>query len=237
MNQGPEKEKDPYQRQEKRNVFHPESGLMGFLTKLGEIILLNIVWILCCLPVVTIGASTAAMYYSMVKCIRRNRSTPIKEFWSAFKRNLLSGILMTIGFGGMLFLLWYLQGLAPVVDTVDGRVLTDQGKMLTGVYIGFAIIIVAILIYLFPVLSRFSMKISGMIKLAFVMSIRFFYFTLLIMIVTAAIGVVQFFFLPITLVLIWPSLWCFATTFMIEKAMKKYMPPPEDDGEDHWYWE
>lgn len=225
------KEQDPYQAKEKGNPFRADSSLMGILTKIGEIILLNIVWILGCLPVVTIGTSCSALYYAMMKSIRRNRSYPIKEFWAAYKRNLLNGILMTLGFGLFLFMLWYLKGLAPSMDT-------DPGKMMTGIYIGLAIVVAMILIYLFPVLSRFSMKVSGMIKLAFVMSVRYFYFTILILAGTAALAFVQFYYMPITLVLIWPSLWCLLCTFMIEKALRKYMPPPDpNDGEDHWYWE
>lgn len=227
----PEKEKDPYAREGGGNIFRAEGPLMSFLTKTGQIILLNIVWVLCCLPIVTIGPATTSFYYAMMKNIRRNRSYPLTEFWASFKRTLGSGILLTIGFGAFLFALWYLNGLAPAWET-------DQGKLVTGIYVGLAIVAAMILVYLFPVLSRFSMRLSNIVKLAFVMSVRFIYFTIPILVGTAALAWLWFYYLPLPLIVVWPGLWCFACTFLIEKALRRYMPKePEDDGEDHWYYE
>ena len=223
-------ETDPYQKKSGGNVFRAEGPLMSVLTKVGQVILLNMVWLLGCLPVVTIGSSTTSFYYAMMKNIRRNRSYPVVEFWASFKRTIGNGVLLSVGFEAFLFVLWYLYGLAPS----DG---SHQSNFMKGIYIGLAIVAVMILVYLFPVMSRFTMPVSKMVKLSFVMAIRFIYFTIPIVLGTVVLGWLWFYFLPLPMILVWPGGWCFVCTFMIEKALRKYMPPEPDDGEDHWYYE
>lgn len=48
-------------------LFDYDSGFMQFITLLSRLTLLNILWTVCCIPVVTVGAATAAQYYSAQK--------------------------------------------------------------------------------------------------------------------------------------------------------------------------
>jgi len=62
--------------------------------KLFDTVALSIVYVLVCIPIVTIGPATSALYYSTVKSIRRDRSYPIKEFFKAFKRDFKQSFIV-----------------------------------------------------------------------------------------------------------------------------------------------
>ena len=64
-----------------KNVF---SDLLG---NIGQLVVVSILWAFCCFPIFTIGASSTALYYSVVKVIRRGRSNTIEAFFQAFKEN------------------------------------------------------------------------------------------------------------------------------------------------------
>ncbi len=225
-----EKERRERQKQQKHEkIFGSDSPLMYYMTKTGQIIMLNIVWLLSCLPIVTIGTATTSLYYAMMKNIRKSRSYPIKEYWSSFKRTLVPGSILTVGLAVWLFVLWYLRRIALAQGT-------QSGDLMATMYVTLMVVTGALTIYLFPVLSRFTMKLGGMVKLAFVMMIRYALFTIAILIGTALLVWLWFFYLPLPTILFWPGLWCFVCTFMIEKALRKYMPAPEENT-DAWYYE
>lgn len=54
--------------------FNPEKGIWAWLSTLVDVVGLSVLWIALCLPVVTIGPATAALYYAMVRYVRRRES-------------------------------------------------------------------------------------------------------------------------------------------------------------------
>lgn len=225
-----EKERREKQKQKKREkVFGPDSTLFFIMTKAGQVIMLNIVWLLSCLPVFTIGTATTSLYYAMMKNIRKNRSYPIVEYWASFKRTFVSGSILTVGLGIWLFLLYYLRTIAITQKT-------QAGDMMSTMYLTLMVVTAALMIYLFPVLSRFTMKLGMIVKLAFVMMVRYIGYTILILAGTALLVWLWIYYLPMPTILFIPGAWCYLCTFMIEKALRKYMPAPEENT-DAWYYE
>lgn len=229
-----------------RNFFALDGPLYNFFNKVGGIIAVSFFWLLGCIPVVTIGVSTAAAYYSMVKVVRKQTGHVPSEYWRAFRRNLKYGIISTVIilviiafmiFDSALFSQGFLEA-ESTVATIWGA----ASKIL----LFFAAIIS---IYLFPVMSRFDMKLKDMWTMAFIMSIRFFYFTILLIIGAAAIvflhiggvilGEIEWVFRTFPLIFITPGLYFFLASFAVEKVMRKYMPPPDesiDPEEQAWYY-
>lgn len=210
---------------------------MELLNKLGEIILVNIVFLLCCVPVITVGPALTSFYYAMMKSVRRERGGPIKEFMSSMKRTLGRGILLTIGILVWMTLLYLgrqmvREGAQNAASVTNGTANTVTFPVvLYDVAILFSI---CILIYLFPVFSRFEMKMSGMLKLSFVMCIRFFPITAVTAVGSIVVGWLLIYRLPIACVMVIPGVWCYAVTFLMEKALKHYMPEAKP-GEEQWY--
>ncbi len=225
-----EQKTDSYEKKkEHKKLLSPEGNVFYFLTKAGQVVILNIIWLLSCIPIFTIGTATTSLYYAMMKNIRRNRSYPVVEYFNSFKRTFVKGSAFTVTAGiwfMMLYRLWVLSS-------------AQQGKtavFLCRMYLVLAVISAAILVYLFPVLSRFMMSMSSMVKLAFVMAIRYIGYTVLILTGSAVLCLIWFYYLPLPAICIWPGVWCYICTFMIEKALRKYMPA-SDGNEDAWYYE
>ena len=106
-------------------VIMSDSPVIAFLNKATDLILLNLIWILCCLPVFTAGAATVAAYYVSITSIRCGDGYVVKRFFTSFKRNFaqitpvwlgifLAGFILTVdmlywyrlesGFGKVMFI-------------------------------------------------------------------------------------------------------------------------------------
>ena len=68
-----------------RNLLSPEGPLMSFLTKLSYSAYLNVLWFICCLPVVTIGASTTALFYVTLKVAKNEEGSLTRAFFHSFQ--------------------------------------------------------------------------------------------------------------------------------------------------------
>lgn len=210
-----------------RKFFAYDGKVMEILNKTGEIILLNIMVLVFSLPVITITPALTSFYYAMIKSVRRERGNPVKEFMRSMKRTIGRGILLTLGIflwmGALLYGRWALHaGLGGTVNF--RRVLYDVLLVLSA----------CVLIYIFPVFSRFEMKLSGIVKLSFVMSIRYLPVTAAVTAGSAVIGWLLIYYLPIACILVVPGVWCYLVTFLMEKALLHYMPAAKA-GEEQWY--
>lgn len=208
--------------------FHMDSPLMVFFNKAGELILLNICWLIGCIPIITIGTSTTALYYAIAKSVRKDTGYPVEEFFSAYKRNLKRGIAATLILMTLAFILYINREIAAN---------TKEAVGITGVavYDGIFLVAAGIMVYLFPVLSRFSFKLKEGFKLSFVMAVRYLPVTVLIVAATVLLFTFWAYFLPMPLILVLPAAWYFAVSFFMEKALLRYMPKPEE-GDMNWYY-
>lgn len=203
-----------------------DNKLVDVLTTIGEVILLNILCIICCMPVVTFTSAFTSFYYGMIKSIRRGIGNPITEFFASMKRTLVKGVIISLIIIIWCLLLWHsVTTLRSNLDTIN-----------TPLVIAYVLIALTamILIYVFAVFSRFDVSIGKVFKLSFLMSIRYIYFTVLLIALAALMIWLQFYILPIVCVCFIPAVYVYISTFMVEKALQKFTPPPED-GQERWY--
>ena len=73
--------------------FNPEKGIWAWLSTLVDVCGLSIFWACLCLPVVTIGPATAALYYTVVKCVRGRENGAFGYFFRSFLQNFKVGLL------------------------------------------------------------------------------------------------------------------------------------------------
>lgn len=66
-------------------LFDPDSPIMSFLARVADLVILNVLWLLCCLPVVTVGASTTAMYHVVRHLQEESISSVTRDFFRSFK--------------------------------------------------------------------------------------------------------------------------------------------------------
>lgn len=212
-----------------KGILSFEGPFIQFFHKTGELIFVTVLFLLFCIPIITAGSSITSLYYATIKSVRRERGYPTQEFMRSLKRTLGKGTVLTVG-----MLVWY-GLLALGLYRAEGRMVSVYGL--------FLLVSIFISIYIFPVLSRFEMKLSGILKLSFVMSMRFIYFTIPIGLGTALLIWLQIYYLPMPCILVLPGAWCYVVTFMMEKVLLAYMPTQEEaekngTGEviDTWYY-
>ena len=66
-------------------LLDPDSPIMSFLARVADLVILNVLWLLCCLPVVTAGASTTAMYHVVRHLQEESISSVTRDFFRSFK--------------------------------------------------------------------------------------------------------------------------------------------------------
>ena len=91
-----------------RQVFDPDNLFWRIMARGVDFVGLSIFWIALCLPVVTIGPATAALYYTVVKVFRhKSDDGAFGMYWKAFVQNLRRGIPATLIFIPVMLLLAY----------------------------------------------------------------------------------------------------------------------------------
>ena len=142
-----------------RNLFSPDSALMITMSRITDCIFLSLFWLLCCIPVVTAGASFAALYDASYRTFRKNEQNSWRRFFCVFRDNWKAGILPTILF---LFLSWGL--LKAVVALWNLAVAGTLTWMLFSALAFVAVVVLGILSVLFPMLSRFENSLAALLK-------------------------------------------------------------------------
>ena len=77
--------------------FSLENPIWKFIGNLADFFLLSCLWYLCCLPVVTAGAATTALYYVTLKMARGQEGQLIPAFFHSFKQNLKQATALWVG--------------------------------------------------------------------------------------------------------------------------------------------
>ena len=214
-------------------LFNQDGPLFSFGEKLFDLIAVSLLWVIFCIPIFTIGPATSALYYVAVKQIRKDRGSLLKNFFSSFRDGLRIGIPLTS------IVLIYTTIMVATVWLVNSMI--DNGSPGTASsYLSFGakallVPLLFILPYLAPVLSRFSLGVFAILKLCIVMSIRFFWRTLLALVLFAGAAVLLW-FIPYLFILL-PGVCALVCSFLIEPALRKYQPEPDPNDPIPWYWE
>lgn len=79
---------------------------MEFLNTLIDVIILNLLWFVCCIPVITIGTSTVAAFTVSLKLVEGTEGYIAKDFFRAFKENIKHGTILTFLLAVPLYSAW-----------------------------------------------------------------------------------------------------------------------------------
>ena len=134
-----------------RDLCNTDKPLFAVLTKLTYSAYLNILWLVCSLPIVTIGASTTALFYVTLKMAEDRDDGLTRMFFKAFRENFKPATK-----------LWLILLAVGSFLAADGFVLRRMWSenifwtLLTAVLIGAAVLYGIVLLYAFPLLARFE---------------------------------------------------------------------------------
>ena len=201
------------------NIFSFNSWLSRFLYLVADIVLLHILWIICSLPIVTIGASTTALYSSCMKRIRRDEGYITGNFFGAFKSNFRQSTLiwlLLLAVGGILYMdLWI--GLS--VEGVLGKIMLVSCSMLL-------IPFFCTVLYIFPVQAKFENRILDNLKNAFLMSLSKFQWTLFLAFILATFVLLTLVFPPFMglMLIAGAGIFGYLTSCVFVYVFRKYLP-------------
>ncbi len=213
--------------------FSADGPLYKFLSRLWDIIKINVVWFVCSLPLVTIGVSTIAAYTVILKMLDENEGYVVRGFFKAFKANLKPG-----------FILSPITLLFAVVIYLDLSLVSMSDELWVFIIVFLTIFLFLIaMLYTYPLLARYDNTVFRTIKNSMRISMRYFGKTILL-VVLIAIEVVIFLFTRVTMIIgalvgpgvIMMTISGFALSFFreIEKeggAVRPKTPEDEDDSD------
>jgi uncharacterized membrane protein YesL len=146
--------------------FHENGKLAGFISRLVDVLWLNLLWLACCLPIVTIGASTVAAHSVCLKMVDGEEGYIARDFFKAFKANFLQGTV-----------LWLINAAAVYSLYLDWQIVTKAGDpsvILIVVSIVWSVVVFIAFIYSYPLIARYRNTVVKTISNSTRISLRFF---------------------------------------------------------------
>ena len=205
-------------------LFRMDSPLMRFLTKIADLMVLNILFCVTSIPLITIGASWTALYSVTLKMVRDEEGSVSRSYFRSFRQNFRQATLLWLG---VLVVLALLVLDIRVLNGMAGG--TAPGLLRVGVEI-LALLGIMVLQYLFPSLARFEASLADTLKNACMMALAHLPKTALM--TAAVVGAVWITLINNTTIavglMVWPligfSLMAFGNSGILRKIFDGCLP-------------
>lgn len=169
------------------NMFNPDSGFSRLMNKIADLFILNILWLFCSIPIVTIGATTTALYSVNLKLINNEDGNLIKTFFKSFKENFKKATII-----------WLIILIISIVLGVNLVFWLKCGLSLSYLalpFIFFSLFIFLLVTpYIFPILTKTKSSILNIFKYCFIISLKNLPYSLLITFFGASVLFATFYF-------------------------------------------
>ena len=202
-----------------RDFFSLDGAFNKYGGILADTIILSLLWFFFSLPIITIGASTSAVFYVSTRRIADREGYITSDFWFAFKANFKRGTA-----------LWVMVALVMVliyVNILNIGVVGRMSMVILPAQIIIAVQIMLMCVYLFPLTARFDMGLKQTIKSAFFMANRHLLTSLtcvgLFVILIAGVWVFQ----PLLIAI--PGIYAMIASYLIMRIFKRYRPEMDKD--------
>ena len=150
------------------DIFKYDSPLMSFLNTVFDLMFLNILCFVCCIPIITIGPALAAKYDVAMRIVRKEEPTIFRPFFRAFKNNFKQSIII-----------WSVLLVACFLLFIDWNWIFQNGiGNVSPFYLMAAIITTLIVSFIimtiFPIIARFQVTIREAFKTSVLFSMVYF---------------------------------------------------------------
>lgn len=207
-----------------RGLLSPDNPVMRFITRIVYSVYLNILWFVCCIPIVTAGASTTALFYVTLKMVKNEEGNITSQFFRAFRENFKFSTKV-----------WLIMLALGIVLGVDGFVLYHMRfenwfwAILTAVFLVVIVAYLIIAMYIFPLMARFSNTVRMMFINAIMIGMRF-------LLCTALMAVIYFVMAFIVINIFTPAivfgegLCAFLCSYLLSNILAMCEPKEADEG-------
>ena len=197
------------------------------MSKVADLCILNIICVVCCIPIITAGASITAMYYVTLKMVRNEEAYILRSFFKSFKQNFKQATIIN--------LIMLLIGVVLYVDlNVSKAMQGGAGQIFQIIFMAFVLIYFILFLYVYPVLARFYNTIKNTIKNALFMAIRHFPYTVVMVIIAVCpllLLLVKSYQIQSTLFVLFLlmgfALIAYCNSYFLAKIFDNYMPKEE----------
>ena len=210
-------------------IFNLDAPIVQAVGKVGQMMITTLTWIVCCLPIVTIGASTAAMCRMMFN-LKEDKYCGFKEFFRAFRDNFRNATLLwllLVACAALLAVAFYLMVLVE-------NALLRMVALAVFCLLFFLVYIVAV--YVFPLTAFFENTVFGTIRNAVGMglgNLRQTIFAIALTLLPLALALVSlklFVTLLLLMVVLGPGAICYGVVCVLRPVFLRYIPEEEKEG-------
>ena len=201
-----------------------KSRIGSAVSRLIDLVVAGLYWLICSLPVITIGAASTALYYAVVKCVRHERGRLTGVFFSAFRREFRQSTLTWLIYIG------YTAVIAADAYAIGAAGLGGVLGILRWVFFLPALLSLP---WMFAYISRFSNNIKGSFKFVGWLTLKHLGKSVLLAAVLVAVGVIVY-FTPLLLPLL-PGAVCMLMSLIIEPVFREYTAEQGGENTDAWY--
>lgn len=207
--------------------FDIDGSFFRFLTRVADFIILDILVLIFCIPVITIGPALTAAYYVGLKEVKDEEGAVIKSFWKAFKENFKQGFfveLILIVAGAIIY-----NDISITYDWAysGGGFLP---RLLFFALMGFGILVFAMGLYVFPMIARFENSVRKMVVNATLMSIRHLPQTIVLVIINGAL--VYFTYGYPLFILLSIGVMLYVNSYVLVRIFALYVPKANEEDLD-----
>lgn len=203
-------------------IFDIDSPVMRFLTRMADLMILNLLTIICCIPIITIGASLTSLHYVLLKMVRNEEGYIIRSFFKSFKQNFKQATII------WLFILVFIIVLIGDILIFNYSIM-EFPKALKVILLALSLLVMMIAAYVFPILSRFDNSVMNTFKNALFMSILSLPKTIL-MLILYVVPVTAMYFIPMAVPFVFMfgiSAPAYFSAMLYSGTFKKFEPEEE----------
>ncbi len=151
-----------------KKLFDPNQPFFKFMSHWADVFLINLCFMLSCIPIVTIGPALIALYTITMRMVRGDFNQTAQDYWAAFRENLKQGILawlLALVVGALLLLnLYYSYQWQSIDPSRPHMVMLCIAIVVLALY-------AAIMLFLFPTMAQFSASFGQQLQNAMLFSI------------------------------------------------------------------
>lgn len=200
------------------SLFSINSPLWNLTNKALQFLHLSILWLFCCIPIITIGASTTALYTVAFKLVRNEEGYITSSFFHALRQNFKQSTLIWL----ILLIVGFIFGIDLIVYSRSNR--TGFIPMLLMTFF-FSLLLAFIFLntYIYPLLAKFHNSIPRSLLNALIISFRHWPSSVSMLVIFIIILLVEFFLFP-PLLLVTPALMAYINARILTKVFDHYIP-------------
>lgn len=209
-------------------IFNLDSPIGRAMNTVADIMILSVLWVVCSLPVFTVGAATTALYYASMRSVRQEGSV-FKDFFRAFRDNFKKSLMFTLLLAGAVLLIagdfW-----------IFSKVQLAGESVLRVILYAVTFLLIMITSYFFPLLARYDAATKAHIKNAFLLSVSSPLTTMVIVAMNSApvllflIKPVWFFRVLPFITILWVGMAAQINSRILLKLFEKIQPSEENQN-------